>query len=156
MPSRHPSTRPIPPPACNAFKSAVLLPTWHARTALLEYCTHVATSPDPDDPTLPLRQLESEADKNRVVNERLDPYSGRFFPREARTERLGSTLRLEWGVERIVRRRTWAVVGERCGEGEEMGVDGLSAASSKRREGWEVALDKWREENRGLVEGNRR
>ncbi len=72
------------------------------------------------------------------MDERLDPYSGRFFPRwEARTERLKEVLRLEEGVERIVRGRVWGVLAERCGE--EMG-DGLAEES-----GWEVALDKWRE-----------
>jgi NAD(P)H-hydrate repair Nnr-like enzyme with NAD(P)H-hydrate epimerase domain len=54
---------------------------------------------------------------------------------------LAATLRLESRVEKIVRRRTWAVVTERCGGGNFAG-DGVVAAG---REGWEVALDKWRE-----------
>lgn len=82
------------------------------------------------------------------MNERLDPYSGRFFPREARTERLASTLRMEWGVEKIVRRRTWGVVGERCGE-----PDLADEVAGRGREGWEDALDKWKEER---VEKNAR
>lgn len=73
-----------------------------------------------------------------MVNERLDPYSGRFFPPEPRTGRLATLLRNEMAVERIVRTRTWAVVRDRCGDvGEvEGGADGT--------EGWERALDKWR------------
>ena len=65
------------------------------------------------------------------MDERLDPYSGRYFPREPRTESLANTVRNEREVERIIRARTWAVVGERCGD---LGV------------GWEEALDGWRRE----------
>lgn len=71
----------------------------------------------------------------------MDPYSGRFFSRwEARTERLREVLRLEEGVERIVRRRVWAVLGERCAD-----ESGIGEESGRGEEGWEVALDKWRE-----------
>lgn len=69
-----------------------------------------------------------------MVDERLDPYSGRFFPREARTEKLAGLVRSERGVETVVRARTWGVVGDRCSSGG--GED----------EGWEAAMDKWREE----------
>lgn len=69
------------------------------------------------------------------MDERLDPYSGRFFPREARTEVLAGVVRNERSVEGIVRSRTWGLVRERCGGGGE--------------EGWEEALDKWREEREG-------
>lgn len=96
---------------------------------MLDYCAGVATSPDPDDPDLPLRQVESVRDRERIVNERLDPYSSRFFPREARTESLANLVRNERGVENIIRARTWGLVGERCGEA---GV------------GWEEALNGWR------------
>lgn len=87
------------------------------RTDVLSYCAVVATSPDPDDPDTPLREAESEKDRQRIVDERLDPYSGRFFPREARTEMLANVIRQERAVEDIVRRRTWGIVQERCGEG---------------------------------------
>jgi len=49
-----------------------------------------------------------------VVDERLDPYSGRFFPREARAEELARRVREERIVEDIVRGRTWGVVRGRC------------------------------------------
>ena len=87
---------------------------------------------NPDDPDLALAKVESAKERERVVDERLDPYSGRFFPREARTEVLGGVVRNERSVERIVRGRTWGLVQERCGEGS--------------GEGWEGALDNWREE----------
>lgn len=93
----------------------------------------VATSDDPEDPDILTRQVENARDRERVVDERLDPYSGRFFPREARTEKLTGILRLERGVETVVRGRTWGAVGDRCGGGDE---------------GWEVAMDKWRDEER--------
>jgi hypothetical protein len=76
-----------------------------------------------------LRQVESEKDRERVVDDRLDPYSSRFFPREARTERLATIVRQEGQVERIIRTRTWGLVRERCGEV----VDD-----------WEAALNEWR------------
>lgn len=98
---------------------------------MLDYCAAVATRPDPDDPEGLSRRTEAARERDRVVDERLDPYSARVVPREARTESLLGLVRLERGVEGIVRARTWGVVGERCGDG----VGG---------EGWEVALDRWR------------
>lgn len=102
--------------SCAAFKDKILFPTWQARTDVLSYCAVVATSPDPDDPDTPLREAESEKDKQRIVDERLDPYSGRFFPKEARTEILQNIIRQERAVENIVRNRTWGIVQEKCGE----------------------------------------
>lgn len=76
-----------------------------------------------------MRQVESERDRERVVDERLDPYSARFFPREARTERLAALITQERSVEKIIRARSWGLVSERCG--------------GDFRE-WEEALDEWR------------
>jgi hypothetical protein len=102
------------------------------RSDVLTYCASVATSPDPDDPDSILREVESAKARERVVDERLDPYSGRYFPRESRTETLVSVVRNERSVENIIRARTWALVGERCG-----------AAT----QGWEDALNVWREQH---------
>ncbi|EGE08620.1 caffeine-induced death protein Cid2 [Trichophyton equinum CBS 127.97] len=114
---------------CQNFKDEVLFPSWQARSDVLTYCAGVATSPDPDDPDLLLRQEESARARERVVDERLDPYSARFFPREPRTESLAMLIRNERGVERIVRSRSWDIVGERCGSS---------------FESWEDALNRWR------------
>ncbi|EEQ33481.1 hypothetical protein McanMca71_001466 [Microsporum canis] len=114
---------------CQTFKDEVLFASWQARSDVLTYCAGVATSPDPDDPDLLLRQEESSRDRERVVDERLDPYSARFFPKEPRTESLAMLIRNERGVERIVRSRTWDIVGERCGNS---------------FESWEDALNRWR------------
>lgn len=116
---------------CTTFKDRVLYPSWQSRSDVLSYCTGVATSPDPNDPDLLLREVASARNRERIVDERLDPYSGRFFPREARTESLALLIRNERGVENIIRARTWGMVGERCGGTSSMG--------------WEEALDKWRE-----------
>jgi hypothetical protein len=97
---------------------------------VLSYCAVVATSPDPDDPEAPLREAEAEKNRERIVNERLDPYSSRFFPREPRTEQLAMLLRQETSVENIVRTRTWDMVKERCND----------AAQD-----WEEALSRWRD-----------
>jgi hypothetical protein len=96
---------------------------------VLNYCAGVATSPDPDDPDHVLRQVEDTRARERIVNERLDPYSARYFPREARTEALASLIRNERMVEGIVRNRTWQSMSERCE---------TEAASSEK------ALDSWR------------
>lgn len=72
------------------------------------------------------------ADRERIVDERLDPYSGRFYPRESRTEALASVVRNERMVEDIVRERSWRIVGEKC----EGGTTG--------RGDWRTALDEWR------------
>ncbi|BCR82841.1 MIX23 family protein [Aspergillus chevalieri] len=122
--------KPIHPEACQSFKENVLFPSWQTRSDVLSYCAGVATSPDPEDPDLILRQIESARDRERVVNERLDPYSARFFPREARTESLANLVRNQRTVEEIIRARTWAMVSERC-----------SGSSSN----WEEALNSWRE-----------
>ena len=82
---------------------------------MLDYCGGVATSQDPNDPDSILRQIEDSKARDRVVDERLDPYSGRYFPREARTESLAMLMRNERAVEKIIRTRTWSLLGERCG-----------------------------------------
>ena len=124
------AVRPIDMEACESFKDDVLFPSWQTRSDVLNYCAGVATSPDPDDPDLILRQTESARDRERVVDERLDPYSARFFPQEARTESLANLVRNQRTVEEIIRARTWSLVTERC--------SGSSA-------NWDEALDKWRE-----------
>lgn len=111
-----PLSHQIDPAACHSFKDKVLFPSWQARSDVLSYCSLVATSPDPDDPEAALREAENEKNRERVVDERLDPYSARFFPKEARTEMLANTVRTEMGVENIVRSRTWDIVRRRCGD----------------------------------------
>jgi hypothetical protein len=120
--------------ACQTFKDKVLFPSWQMRSDVIAYCTSVATSPDPDDPEAILRDVEVAQVRDRVVDERLDPYSARYFPRESRTESLASTLRNEKSVEAIIRSRTWGLVAERCGS---TGI------------GWEEALNRWRVDNEG-------
>ncbi|KAI9781545.1 MAG: hypothetical protein M1816_002260 [Peltula sp. TS41687] len=123
----------VSPDACDSFKTAALFPSWEARSKVLQYCATVATSPDPDDPETPLREAESATARERIIDERLDPYSARYFPREARTEVLAGIIRNERGVEQIVRERTWRVVSERCG------ISG---------EKWEEAFERWHRRGR--------
>lgn len=132
-------SKPIDPQACQTFKNKVLFPAWQARKDVLYYCGVVAASPDPDDPEATLREMEKERDSHRVVDERLDPYSGRFFPREARTETLASLIRQENQVENIVRSRTWAIVQQRCG----------SVGDT-----WEQAVENWRESRGPINQGD--
>ncbi|KAB8339228.1 hypothetical protein FH972_022162 [Carpinus fangiana] len=71
-----------------------------------------------------------------VVDERTDPYSARdySYTRQSKAEELKTVLANERGVERIVRRRTWGVLGERCVGGAGDGGGGWSAAAD---DGWE-------------------
>lgn len=103
----------------------------------MAYCAGVATSPDPDDPEHILRELEDAKARERIVDERLDPYSGRYFPREARTERLAALMRNERMVEEIVRQRTWQIMGERC-----EGAIGAAGGAT-----WSEAFDGWQRSN---------
>lgn len=126
---RQAAKRGIDPQSCREFKEGVLFDSWQSRSDVFNYCRGVAASQDPGDPDSVLRQAELERDRERLVDERLDPYSARFFPQEARTEALANLLKNETMVERIVRSRTWGLVSERCGD------NGL---------GWEQALNRWR------------
>ena len=119
--------RPVDPQSCEKFRNDVLYQSWQTRSDVLNYCASVAL--DPNDPDLILKEAESIKDRERVVDERLDPYSGRFFPREARTESLASLIRNERSIENIIRARTWGLVTERCGD---------------NGSGWEESLNRWR------------
>ena len=121
------SKKPIDARSCEAFKNDLLFQSWQSRSDVLSYCAGVAL--DPNDPDLFLRDVESAKERERVVDERLDPYSSRHFPREARTESLANLIRNERSVEAIVRARTWGVLSERCGD------PGLR---------WEEAMNVWR------------
>jgi hypothetical protein len=92
------------------------------------------------------REVFNRRGQERVVDERLDPYSGRFFPKEARTEALAGVLRNEEGVERIVRERSWGVVRGRC-----EGLDGVISGAGTGS--WQDEFERWRrrreEEGRG-------
>ncbi|KAI9860393.1 MAG: hypothetical protein M1824_003168 [Vezdaea acicularis] len=110
--------------ACEAFKNKILFPSWKTRSDVLEYCASVAASDDPDDPEAIARQIEAAKDKERVIDERTDPYSARFFPKEPRTEVLANIVRNETSIESIVRSRTWGLVVERCGRGKSDSLEG--------------------------------
>jgi len=126
-----PTSRVIDARSCRRFEDQVLFPSWQARTNVINYCAIVATSPDPDDPEVALREIEDEKNKEKVIDERLDPYSAQYFPREPRAERLSALIRQEKGIERIVRARTWAVMKGRCGESSETWEDALAGWKAK-------------------------
>jgi hypothetical protein len=124
-----PLARQINPNSCRDFKNTVLFPAWDDRSRVLRYCASVAASLDPDDPEAATREAEKELSRERVVDERRDPYSARSFPKESRTEQLSSLIRQEEAVEGIVRSRTWDIVRQRCGGSLET---------------WEQAIRTWR------------
>ena len=116
--------------SCESFKTNILFSAWQARTDLLNYCDSVARDPDPTDPDASSREIENQKWRDRVVDERLDPYSGRFFPREARTQTLAALVHQERGIEDIVRSRTWDIVKERCVTQHDKWQDAMKARSS--------------------------
>jgi len=130
--------RQLPASACLGFQENILFPSWQARSDVLNYCAGVATSPDPNDPEHLLREAESAAARERLVDERLDPYSARYRPREARTEALANLVRNERMVESIVRKSTWDLVKERC-----------AATGGVIEEDFEAALGSWRSRRNG-------
>lgn len=81
-------------------------------------------------------------EKTELPDERTDPYSARDYSynRYTQAEVLKDVIANERGVERIVRSRTWSLLGERCLD-DEGGVGRGTAAS----DGWERALSAWRE-----------
>lgn len=72
-----------------------------------------------------------------MVNQRLDPYSGRSYPQETQVELLAEVVRNERVVEEIIRERTWRVVGERCG-----GFDPVGGQD------WREAFGNWERSNK--------
>lgn len=74
----------------------------------------MAAAEDSSDPDRELIALEKQRDSEREINERVDPYSARFNPRESRAEKLARTVHMEEEIEDIVRHRTWEVVQNKC------------------------------------------
>jgi len=72
--------------------------------------------------------------KEQVVNERLDPYSAKNYDyvRETDSEVLKGVLGNEEVVEKIIRSRTWGILGDRC-------IDGGAGG----RDGWEDEWKRW-------------
>lgn len=128
--------KPINARSCEAFKNDLLFRSWQSRSDVLNYCESVAL--DPEDPDLVLRNIESAKEREKEVDERLDPYNSRLIPRQARTESLAYLIRNERSVEAIVRARTWGMVSERCGD---PGVR------------WEEAMKIWRAQKESRSEG---
>ncbi|EPE10553.1 caffeine-induced death protein cid2 [Ophiostoma piceae UAMH 11346] len=146
-----------PAPACQAFRDAVLFPSWQARDDVIRYCSGVAEAAVAQDiKDKVAAELADEAaaaaaaagslDVKRgnskhgePVTEREDPYINRrqYALVEPQANLLASLMRQEQGVETIVRARSWDVLQGRCG-----GSAVVGAASGEP--GWEAALAQWR------------
>jgi hypothetical protein len=145
--SRQNSTSPphpnrIPASSCDQFVSTVLFPSWAVRDDVIKYCLEVALSPvdDRSDPLAQQRYAEDEAARQRKIDERLDPYSGRYFPQKLRKEALLDLLQNEVAVEKIIRDRTKTVIEERC-------VDANGKADLRTYAAWKRQRDE--KENNG-------
>ncbi|RMZ75068.1 hypothetical protein DV738_g5672, partial [Chaetothyriales sp. CBS 135597] len=136
-----PSQTPIHHSTCDNFITNVLFPAWWAREQVLDYCTVVAQAPDLNDPEAAAREAYNRAGQAQVEgkNERLDPYSGRFFRKESRSEELAGLCGRERVVEDIVRERSWDVVRSRCGAALD---EGFSGGGTERS--WVGAFSEWK------------
>jgi hypothetical protein len=162
--------RQIPGAACRTFRNQILLPSWQSRDDIFSYCNAIADSPealpeasqllapapfgssisgapsgqmDDASPSSPsARHSRNYWNQDQVVDERTDPYSARdySYTREGKAQVLKDVLRNEQGVERIVRSRTWSLLGERCLE------EGGQGVGTARSSGWEDALKGWKED----------
>jgi Caffeine-induced death protein 2 len=121
---------------CDEFIDKVLFPSWAVRDDVIKYCLSVALAPrtNEKDPEALERAAADQAAANRVVDERLDPYSGRYFPKKLRQEALLDVLQNEVAVESIVRDRTRSVIEERCDNGRGKSDFGKYAAWKRQRE----------------------
>lgn len=113
---------------------------------MLSYCSKVAEAPDASA----LSSTSSEPThrdfwgNSQPTDERLDPYSARDYSynRESSIQQLRAVLANEQGVERIVRSRTWGVLGERCtGESERRIGAGIAGEGEG---GWRGDYERWR------------
>ena len=93
-----------------------------------------------DDRVQTQRRSRSYFGVPQVVDERTDPYSARdyTYTREPRAEMLRDVLLNERGVEKIIRARTWSLLGERCLDDES--GEGTGTARSG---GWEDEWKRW-------------
>lgn len=133
---RIPTSQHINSESCRSFQNLVLFPSWKFRTSVLDYCAVVAASPDPNDPGRFLRAAEARERREHVIDERLDPYSARYFPRETRTQCLANLVRQERAIEEIVRHRTWSVMQDRC---------------HSSRSSWQDAMKNFEDKYRGAI-----
>jgi len=162
--------RQIPGSACRAFRNQILLPSWQSRDEIFSYCNSIADTPEdlPEASQLPApapfgssisgapsgqkddaspssstaRHSRNYWGQDQVVDERTDPYSARdySYTREGKAQVLKDVLANEQGVERIVRSRTWSLLGERCLD------EGGQGVGTARSGGWEDALKGWKED----------
>jgi hypothetical protein len=113
-PARIPSSSHLSEQTCSSFITNTLLPIWSSRSEIIQYCSQVAEQEDVNDPERAIREEEQRKRQEAIVNERLDPYSGRFQVRESRRDRLKREVQEEWRIEDIVRSRSWEVLKSRC------------------------------------------
>ena len=113
---------------------------------MLTYCSRVAVAPEAAGTEAVEAGSRDFWGNEQKTDERLDPYSARDYSynQESRTRTLQAVLANEEGVERIVRSRTWGVLGERC-TGESERRIGASIASTSDPE-WREEYERWRGE----------
>jgi hypothetical protein len=129
--SSPPNPHQLPTSTCEEFISSILFPSWSTRDDVIKYCLTVALDPlsDETDPSTTERALEDQVAAGRTIDERLDPYSGRYFPQKTKREALLDLLQNEVAVETIIRDRSRRAIEERC-------VDGRGKADARSYNAW--------------------
>lgn len=123
--------------ACQKFTQQFVFPSWNSRDNILQYCKYVATNMEKNES----KTFLGKDDRPEDIDHPLDPYSTRSLRTQTEAQMLSDFLKLENGVENIVRNRTWKVIYERCGLNSKSWEDSFS--EWKRHLGECSDVEKW-------------
>ncbi|KAK9368654.1 caffeine-induced death protein 2-domain-containing protein [Lipomyces kononenkoae] len=122
--------------SCKGFVYSSVFESWKSRDEIFEYCEQVANDRK--------SEISATAAKKPKVDPRLDPYEARDLPTYSKEEEILSWVRVERGVEDIVRDRSWSIICERCIDIGADSVSGPTTAMGDNGSGWKPAYVAWR------------
>ena len=126
LPTQQPRSAPdkISESACHDFVSNTLLRGWESRDRMLSFCETVAsqdtgalsqtlpTTKSPYATTMNMANYDKPSPV--IVDQRLDPYSGRAIVPDTQVDVLKRVIRQERAIENVVRERSVRVIRDRC------------------------------------------
>ncbi|KAK9241355.1 caffeine-induced death protein 2-domain-containing protein [Lipomyces kononenkoae] len=122
---------------CKGFIYSSVFESWKGRDEILEYCEKIANDRK--------SEISAIAAKKPKVDPRLDPYEARDLPTYTKEEEILSWVRVERGVEDIVRDRSWSIICERCIDIGADSVSGDTTAIGDNGSGWKPAYRTWKD-----------
>ena len=127
LPTQQPRNGPdkISESACHDFVSNTLLRGWESRDRILSFCETVASQDTGaiNSQTLPatkspyattMNMANYDKPPSGIVDQRLDPYSGRTIVADTQVDVLRRVIRQERAIENVVRERSVRVIRDRC------------------------------------------